>query len=375
MTMDTWQPAPVTRDVVDGWAVQLAGVAQLAEYIATTDFVPKAYRNQPAAVAAAILAGRELGIGPMTSLQHLYVVEGRPAISAQLMRALVLGAGHDLRVIESTSARCVVTGRRRGDSADREPVTWSAEEVRRAGLANRQTWQRYPRQMLLARATGELCRRDFPDVCGGLYTVEEAADIPEAGEPPEQPAPQRAARIVRRRPEAAPRQNLPGSAGDGAPAAPASGPKPLERPDLPPLPEDAGPDPEPAPLAPPAADVPAEEAEPGPLTPPAEPEPTEGRTAEPEPDEHLSSRQQGHLFALLGELGAMHPRARRLHTVSALVGRPLESMAQLTRAEATPLIDVLVRIREADDPSAELDWLVSEGAGRLQDALPIEVEP
>ena len=381
-----WEQPALTatgRDVVDGWAVQLAGVAKLAEYIAATEFVPKAYRDQPAAVAAAILAGREMGIGPMTALQHLYVVEGRPAMSAQLMRALVMAAGHTFRVVESTSARCTVVGRRRGETVDREPVTWSGDEVRRAGLAGRGQWQKYPRQMLLARATAELCRAVFPDVLGGMaYAVEEAADMPD-GEPGED-APQipTTTRTVRRKPAAAPdaaRQvTSPVSTVEAAvaplPADPSPGPG---GPHLPPLPDGSGPPPLNGPESSPGGPLPDEDAPAGPGTPPAvdgpadsdaAPHHTESQggdaTADDGSDE-VTGRQRGHIFALLTELGVMQPRARRLNVVSALVGRNLESMGQLTHAEATPLIDVLIRVKESADPAAELEWLVANGTTRL----------
>lgn len=393
MSVQRWEqaaPTAASRDVVDGWAVQLAEVAHLAEFIASTEFVPKAYRDQPAAVAAAILAGREMGIGPMTALQHLYVVEGRPAMSAQLMRALVMSAGHTLRVVESTSARCVVTGRRRGETADREPVVWSGEEVRRAGLANRPTWQRYPRQMLLARATAELCRVVFPDVLGGMsYAVEEAADMPDDDGADATPAPP--PRTVRRKPVAAPdaaRPNLPGPAEAAAapptPAAPSppgpGGPHP------PPLPDRPGPAPSNGPQEPPGPPLPADDGPGRPSAPPADDGPADDRTDDPAdadedaaPDgtaapgddaasdasDEASGRQRGHVFALLTELGVMTPRARRLDVVSALVGRQLESMTELTRGEAAPLIDTLVRITADPDPQGTLDFLVAQGTARL----------
>jgi hypothetical protein len=385
VTVQRWEEPPTAtgRDVVDGWEVQLAGVARLAEYIASTEFVPKAYRDQPAAVAAAILAGREMGIGPMTALQHLYVVEGRPAMSAQLMRALVMSAGHTLRVVESTSARCTVTGRRRGESTDREPVTWSGEEVRRAGLASRTTWQRYPRQMLLARATAELCRVVFPDVLGGMsYAVEEAADMPD--DDGQDAVPAAPPRTVRRAPTAAPdaaRPRLPGEAEAAAgppPVNPSQGPG---GPHPPPLPERPGPPPSSGPDPRAGATLPAEHGQGRPSAPPPDPEPGDGHAADradgdaapatpgddaaDDASDDASGRQRGHVFALLTELGVMAPRARRLNVVSALIGRELESMAELTRGEAAPLIDTLARIKADPDPAGTLDFLVAQGTARL----------
>lgn len=370
MTLTQWEQPPAgtvnPRDVVDGWAVTFAGVARLAEFIAGTDFVPKAYRDQPAAVAAAILAGREMGIGPMASLQHLYVVEGRPAMSAQMMRALVMRDGHTFRVVESTASRCTVTGRRRGESTDREPVTWTGEEVRRAGLANRPTWQRYPRQMLMARATAELCRAVFPDVLGGMtYAVEEAADMPaEDGQlVADEPAP---AKVIRRRatkaapaaPEPQPPPTLP-DRGEVAASPPTPAPPPgaggdAPPPELPPLPDDAGP------LMTREDVVAVITGDVGGVT----TDPAQGAPGD-DADDEASGRQRGHVFALLTELGVMTPRARRLTIVSALIGREIESMTQLTRAEATPLIDTLVRVKEGPDPEGELDALVAQGTARL----------
>src|SRR5258708_33915681 len=68
-------------------------VIKLAYVIAPTEFVPAEYRDNPPAVAAAILAGRELGIGPMTALRHVQMVKGTPTLSAEYKRARVLAAG------------------------------------------------------------------------------------------------------------------------------------------------------------------------------------------------------------------------------------------------------------------------------------------
>lgn len=160
-----------------GTSLELAPQAwSLAQRIVNTDFVPSSFRGRPEAVLAAMLTGHELGIGPMQSLSKIHVIDGRPAMAAELMRALVLGAGHELWVEESSNTKCVIVGRRRG--SDRETrITWTMDDAKRAGLEGRQNWRKYPRAMLLARATSELMRLAFADVIGGIsYSVEELTD-------------------------------------------------------------------------------------------------------------------------------------------------------------------------------------------------------
>jgi hypothetical protein len=150
--------------------------ADLAQRVARTEFVPSALRNRPEAVLAAILYGHEAGVGPMESLAKINVIDGRPAFSAELMRAQVLRHGHRLWVDEVTTTRVVMCGQRRDDDHVHR-ITWTMDDARKAGLAGRPNWVRYPRAMLEARATGELCRLAFPDVLGAVrYAVEELED-------------------------------------------------------------------------------------------------------------------------------------------------------------------------------------------------------
>lgn len=171
----------VRRDT-DGWAAVLPAIGDLAGKISGTDFVPDAMRGKPAAVAAAILFGRELGMEPMTALRAIAVIKGKPTLSAEAMRGLVLSHGHDIRFVEMTATRCVVEGRRRGQD---EPtrVTFTMDDAKRMGLAGQQQYAKMPRQMLSARATAELCRLVFADVIGGLLVDVEVEDDVEAGAP------------------------------------------------------------------------------------------------------------------------------------------------------------------------------------------------
>lgn len=159
----------------DGWAHVLPAVGDLATKIAQTEFVPDTLRGKPAAIAAAILYGRELGLEPMTSLRSINVIKGKPALSAEAMRAMVLAAGHHIAFEEMTSARCVIVGRRRGTD-DTTRVTFTMDDARKMGVGGGQQYSKMPRQMLAARATAELCRLIFADAIGGLIVDVEIDD-------------------------------------------------------------------------------------------------------------------------------------------------------------------------------------------------------
>jgi len=164
----------VKRDT-DGWTNVLPAVGDLAAKVAQTEFVPEAMRGKPAVVAAAILYGRELGLEPMTSLRSVNIIKGRPALSSEAMRAMVLAAGHDIRFEEMTAARCVILGRRRGQE-EWTKVTFTIDDAKRMGVGGGQQYAKMPRQMLAARATAELCRLIFADAIGGLISDVEAED-------------------------------------------------------------------------------------------------------------------------------------------------------------------------------------------------------
>src|SRR5260221_1598952 len=130
------------REVVDGWIPVAADVSKLSDYIAETDFVPKALRNKPAAIAACILTGRELGIGPMASLKSIHMVQGVPSLSAEYKRTRALAAGHQIVVDESTGTRCTVPGRRDGTESW-ATITWTTDHAPRAKLHGKDVWKQY----------------------------------------------------------------------------------------------------------------------------------------------------------------------------------------------------------------------------------------
>ena len=176
---------------------------------------------------------------------------------------------------------------RRSGEAEVHESRWTIARAEKLGLLTKQQWQKQPQAMLVARATSEVCRLVAADVILGIgYSAEEMLDA----EPVEtvtvtrEPAKRRTA-------QRAPR-----------PAA-------IEPPE---------------PSLEPVA---------------AEPEP------EPADDDAVTPAQIKMLAATMGQAG-MTDRADALAYVASVIGREVASRNELTRDEASRVIDALLH---ADD--------------------------
>lgn len=139
-----------------------------------------------AQMAVKILAGRELGFGPFAAVRGIHIIQGAPSVSANLMAAAVKSSRrYDYRVREHTAQVCRIEFFERADSGKWEPVgfsEFSAEDAKRAGTKN---MDKYPKNMLFARAMSNGVRFYCPDVFSGVsvYTPEElGADVDADGD-------------------------------------------------------------------------------------------------------------------------------------------------------------------------------------------------
>ena len=100
---------------------------------------------------AKLLYGAEIGIGPMSAIAGVHIVDGKPTLDASLVGARIKQSGrYDYRVIESTEKGCTLEFFERGESVGRS--TFDEKDAQRAGLAGKQNWKTYPRAMYRARA-------------------------------------------------------------------------------------------------------------------------------------------------------------------------------------------------------------------------------
>lgn len=288
------------------WAQAAQAANQLAKALVQTTFVPAAFKGNVGDATATILMGDELGLSPLASLRSIYAVHGTPALYARTMVALVQAHGHEVWTELDTPAKVIVKGQRKG-SPHIETSEWTLDRARKAGYTNNKKYDTSPQEMLYAKAASTVCRKIAADVLAGVpYSVEDLEL--------EQPA---ATTTVTR----SERKSTAQRAKPEPPVAP--------EPDLEP------------------------EVTPEPV---ADPEPELAPTPEPEsPAAGITRAQSAKLHAVFGELG-ITDRGDKLSMVSRIVGRQVASSTELTKSEASRLIDEL----EQEAQSSELAFADEE---------------
>ncbi len=180
---------------LDQWLAAAENASALAEQLVDSFFVPQAYKPQsregrPVAIAnatGAILLGQSLGLDPLTSLQQIYVVHGRPGMYAKMKVALAQRAGHRITEVEYSPERATWEGQRKG-SSDVVRITVTIEDAKRAGWTSNAAYGKTPADMLAARCSSRVVDRVAADALFGLSSIEDLADEPE-------PAPRVTARV------------------------------------------------------------------------------------------------------------------------------------------------------------------------------------
>lgn len=169
----------------------LAAQMDYAKAMAASDLLPRQYQGKPANLLWAVSYGHTLGIAPITAIQSIHVINGKPTASADLIAGLVRRAGHKLRV-NGDDKRAVAQIIRADDPDFTFEVVWTIERAQAAKLTGKDTWKSFPAAMLKARAITEVARAACSEILQGtIYTPEEmGANVDADGIPIEAPVQQ-----------------------------------------------------------------------------------------------------------------------------------------------------------------------------------------
>lgn len=130
-----------------------------------------------------VLAGRELGIGPISAMTGIYIVKGRVTMSANLMASLIKRSGrYTYAVLTMTDERVELAFKelQGGQWLDIGHSTFTKADAVQAGLwGSSDPWKKTPRNMLFARAMSNGAKWFTPDIFSGpVYTPDELQNEP-----------------------------------------------------------------------------------------------------------------------------------------------------------------------------------------------------
>ena len=177
---------------------------KMAEILASSLFVPggssakpnESFRGNPANCLIALDLAERLGLAPTALFTHLYVINGRPALSSQFIIALINRSGQFSRIswdetidgevsFESNGRKKTLpnyiavakfTELKTGAEFRSTPV--SVELARRNGwlTKNESKWQTIPAEMCRWRSAAWLAKNFAPELIFGLEVAEEVRD-------------------------------------------------------------------------------------------------------------------------------------------------------------------------------------------------------
>lgn len=140
-------------------------------------------------VFAIVEKARSIGVNPLDALNGgMYYVRGKVEMTAAMMNQLIRQNKHSVTKDKRSDDKICILHGRRADTGDTWVESFSMAEAVRAGLTicrdykTKQQidgpWQKFPRDMLFARALSRLARQLFPDIIKGCYVEGEIKDAP-----------------------------------------------------------------------------------------------------------------------------------------------------------------------------------------------------
>lgn len=159
---------------------ELQVLAQLAVTFAQAGLVPSQLRGKPADVLLVLMTGRGLGIDPLVALRECHPIDGKVTVSPKLKLAIVRqrGLGQVWPDPGNDAVQATWHATRTDDPrATVYSASYSIDDARTAGLAGKDNWKKYPRQMLQWRALGYLLDVAFGEVGTGLYSADELGAV------------------------------------------------------------------------------------------------------------------------------------------------------------------------------------------------------
>ena len=152
--------------------VPIQDIERMAAAVASSGLFGMKTKEQ--AVALMLIAQAE-GLHPAIAARDYHIIDGKPSLKSDAMLARFISGGGKVQWHDHTNERVSATFSHPAGGTIK--VDWDMARAKAAGLAGKQNWSKYPRQMLRARVISEGVRAVYPVANSGLYTPEEVQDF------------------------------------------------------------------------------------------------------------------------------------------------------------------------------------------------------
>lgn len=168
---------------------------RVAKSLASSDLVPKEYRNNIPNTLIALEMASRIGTSPLMVMQHLDIIYGRPSWRSTFLISAINSSGKfdSLRFNISGSGdslACIAwTTDKKGNKLEGPAVTMEMAKKEGWYSKNGSKWQTMPELMIRYRSAAFFARLYCPEITMGMQTAEEVIDITYEEIPKKTPAP------------------------------------------------------------------------------------------------------------------------------------------------------------------------------------------
>ena len=167
-----------------------------AKLFTVSDLVPTSYKGNVANCLIAMNMAKRMNCDPLMAMQSIFIIQGRPAMSAQFLIAAFNKTGRfstiryeftGVELTDSWGCRCSAIERETGDRHSGTLVTIAMAKAD-GWFGKNKKWQSMTEHMIRFRAATFFIRQIAPEISLGFQTDDEVRDI--------SPAPKTASRSV-----------------------------------------------------------------------------------------------------------------------------------------------------------------------------------
>jgi len=164
--------------------ITFSEMEKLAHAIATSGLFGLKTKEQAFALMA--IAQAE-GMHPASAAMQYNIIQGKPALTAESILSRFQKAGGKVEWHEYNDEK--VSGTFSHPVGGKVTIEWDMNRAKNAGLAGKDNWKKWPRNMLRARVISEGARMVYPGSTGNFYTPDEVEDFnsPAVKQKPELP--------------------------------------------------------------------------------------------------------------------------------------------------------------------------------------------